>query len=194
MSMVKFMKKLLKQHKVDITRWLCLNGIPFNVSTSSEFWDIHEKHYDNYTVLSQITFNDNVAHYYWRFVISCAGKIMRGIQQHHGEPFLHVMHEMVTLEDGNNYLGASMSLIVDFDLYRLAVALIPNNVNHSSNYNADLLQKRLKETFELDIYLFTKPVSSDTTNAATDVTRFFSPRVVQVNCEMHQWIRVWSMA
>ena len=35
MSMVRFMKPSLKQHKVDITRWLYLNGIPFNVSTSS---------------------------------------------------------------------------------------------------------------------------------------------------------------
>ena len=35
MSMIKFMKPLLKQNKVDITRWLYLNGIPFNVSTSS---------------------------------------------------------------------------------------------------------------------------------------------------------------
>ena len=35
MSMVKFMKPSLKQHKLDITRWLYLNGIPFNVSTSS---------------------------------------------------------------------------------------------------------------------------------------------------------------
>ena len=35
MSMVIFMKPSLNQHKVDITRWLYLNGIPFNVSTSS---------------------------------------------------------------------------------------------------------------------------------------------------------------
>ena len=41
MSMVNFMKPPLKQHKVDITRWLYLNGIPFNISTSSEFWAIH---------------------------------------------------------------------------------------------------------------------------------------------------------
>ena len=47
MSMVKFMKLSLKQHKVDITRWLCLNGIPFNVSNSSEFRSIQEKYYDN---------------------------------------------------------------------------------------------------------------------------------------------------
>ena len=79
-----------------------------------------------------------------------------------------------------------MSFMVDFDLYRLAVELIPNNVNHSSNYNADLLQKILKETFELDISLFTKLVASDTTNSATAVARFFSPSAVQVDCEMHQ--------
>ena len=47
MSMVKFMKPLLKKHTVDITRWLHLNGIPFNVLTSPEFQDIHENHYDN---------------------------------------------------------------------------------------------------------------------------------------------------
>ena len=78
-----------------------------------------------------------------------------------------------------------MSFMVDFYLYRLAVALIPNNASHSSNYNADLLQKRLKETFELDISLFTKSVASDTTNLATAVERFFSPSAVQVDCEMH---------
>ena len=60
MSMVKFMKPSLKQHKVDITRWLYLNGIPFNVSTSSEFRAIHKKYYDNYNVISRISFNDNV--------------------------------------------------------------------------------------------------------------------------------------
>ena len=65
------------------------------------------------------------------------------------------MHAMVTLNDRNNYLGASVSFMVDFDLYILAVAFIPNNFSHSSNYNADLLQKILKETFELDISLFT---------------------------------------
>ena len=133
MSMVRFMKPSLKQHKVDITRWLYLNGIPFNVSTSSEFRAIHEKYYDNYTVLSRIIFNDNVAHDYRRFFIACAEKLTRGIYQHHGEPFLHVMHDMVTLNDGKNYLGASVSFMVDFYLYRLAVALIPNNVSHSSN-------------------------------------------------------------
>ena len=83
-------------------------------------------------------------------------------------------------------MGASVSFMVDFDLYRLAVALIPNNVRHSSNYNADLLQKILKETFKLDISLFTKLVASDTTNSETAVARFFSPRAVQVDCEMHQ--------
>ena len=144
MSVVKFMKPSLKQHKMYITRWLYLNGILFNVSTSSEFWGIHKKHYDNYTVLSYITFNDNVAHDYRRFFIACAKTLMRGIQQHHGEPFLHVMHYMVTFNDGKNYLGASVSFVVDFDVYRLAVALIPNNVIHSSNYNADFLHKILK--------------------------------------------------
>ena len=59
---------------------------------------------------------------------------------------------------------------------------ITNNVSHYSNYNADLLQKRLKEMFELDIYRFTKSVASDTTNLETDVECFFSPRDVQVNC------------
>ena len=42
-SMVKFTKPPLKQHKVDINRWLYLNGIPFNVLTSSQFWAIHKK-------------------------------------------------------------------------------------------------------------------------------------------------------
>ena len=78
MYMVKFMKPSLKQHKVDITRWLYLNGVPFNVSTSSEFRAIHENHYENYTVLSRITFNDNVAHEYRRFVIACAERLTRG--------------------------------------------------------------------------------------------------------------------
>ena len=96
------------------------------------------------------------------------------------------MHDIVTLNDSNNYLGASVSFMVDFDLYRLAVALIPNNVSHSSNYDADILQKILKETFKLDISWFTKLVASDTTNWETPVTRFFSTRAVQVDCEMHQ--------
>ena len=64
------------------------------------------------------------------------------------------MHDMVTLNNGKNYLGASVSFMVDFYLYRLAVTLIFNNVIHSSNYNVDLLQKRLKKTLELDISLF----------------------------------------
>ena len=75
MSMVKFMKPSLSQHKVDITRWLYMDGIPFNVLTSPEFRSIHEKHYDNYTVLSRITFSYNVSHYYQCFVIACAEKI-----------------------------------------------------------------------------------------------------------------------
>ena len=141
------MRSSLKQHKVDIARWLYLNGIPFNVSTSSEFCAIHENYYDNYNVISRISFNDNVAHDYRSFFIACSEKLTRGIYQHHGEPFLHAMHDMVTLNNGNNYLGAFVSLMVDFDLYILAITLIPNNVSHSSNYNADLLQKRLKETF-----------------------------------------------
>ena len=70
--MVKFMKPSLKQHKVDITRWRYLNGIPFNVSTSTEFWSIQQKHYNNYAVLSWIKFNDNIAHDYRRFVNTCA--------------------------------------------------------------------------------------------------------------------------
>ena len=42
MPIVKFMKPSLNKHKVDITIWLYLNGIPFNVSTSPEFRDIHK--------------------------------------------------------------------------------------------------------------------------------------------------------
>ena len=141
--------------------------------------------YDNYTFLSQNTFNDNVTHDYQRLVIYCAGKLTRGIQQHHGEKFLHVMHDMVTLNDVNNYLGASVSFMVDFDLYILDVAFITNCVSHSSNYNADLLQKILKETFELYIYQFTKSVDSDTNNLATAVVRF-NPRAVQFDCEIQQ--------
>ena len=169
-----------------ITRWLYLNGIQFNASTSSEFLAIHEKYYDNYTFLSQIAFNDNVAHDYQRFIISCAEKITRGIHQHHAEIFLHVMHDMVALNDGNNYLGVSVSFMVDFELYRLSVTLIPNNANNSINFNADLLQKILKEAFKLDTYLFTKSVASDTTNSTIALARFFYPRSVQVNCETHQ--------
>ena len=96
------------------------------------------------------------------------------------------MHDMVNLNDRNNYLGASVSLMVDFDLYRLAVKLIPNNVRHSSNYNADLLQKIPKETLKLEIYLFTQLVASYTTNSETAVSLFFYPRDVQFDCEMHQ--------
>ena len=36
------------------------------------------------------------------------------------------------------------------------------------------------------IYRFTKLVASETTNSATAVAIFFSPRAVQVDCEMHQ--------
>ena len=111
MSVVKIMKPQLYQHKVAITRWLYLNGIPFNVTTSPEFWAIYEKHYDNYTVLSLITFNNNVYHDYQCFVIECVDKLTHGIQQHHDEPFLHVMHNMVTLNDRNNYFGAPVSLM-----------------------------------------------------------------------------------
>ena len=99
---------------MDITRWLYLNGIPFNVSTSSEFWAIQKKYYEKYTVLSRITFHDNVAHDYRRFVISCAETLMCGIHKHQGEPFLHVMYDMVKLNNGKNYFGASVSFIVDF--------------------------------------------------------------------------------
>ena len=70
MAMVKFMKPSTNQHKVNITRWLYLNGIPFNVSTSPGFRAIHKKHYNNYTFLSRITSNDNVAHDYRCFVIA----------------------------------------------------------------------------------------------------------------------------
>ena len=66
------------------------------------------------------------------------------------------MHDMLTLNDGKNYLGESVSFIVDFELYRLAATLIPNNVIHPSNYNADIMQKILKETLELEISRFTK--------------------------------------
>ena len=66
-------------------------------------------------------------------------KLSLGIQQHHGEPYFYVLNDMVTLDDGNNYLGASVSLMVGFEFYILAVTLIPNNVSHSSTYNADLL-------------------------------------------------------
>ena len=38
----------------------------------------------------------------------------------------------------------------------------------------------------MDISLFTNLVASDTTNPATAVERFFSPRAVSVNCKMHQ--------
>ena len=72
MSMVNFMKPSIKQHKVDITRLLYLNGVPFNVSTYPEFLSIHEKHYENYTDLSQITFNKKSTHDYRHLFIACA--------------------------------------------------------------------------------------------------------------------------
>ena len=127
------MKPSLKQHKVDIARWLYLNGITFNVSNSTTYRAIHKKHYDKYTVIGPIKFNNNIAHGYQWFIIACAEKLMRRIQQQHGETFIHVIHDTVMLNDGDNYLGASVSFMVDFDLYRLAVTLIPNNVSHSSN-------------------------------------------------------------
>ena len=74
----------------------------------------------------------------------------------------------------------------DFDLYGLAFTLIHNNMSHSSKYNADILQKILKEIFKLGIYLFIKSVASDTTNSGIAVTRFLPPKAAQVNCEMHQ--------
>ena len=133
MSIVKFIKSSLNQHKANISRWLYLNGIPFNVSTFPGFWALHEKHYNNYTVLIRITFNENVANDYWRIFITCAEKLTRRIQQHHSEPFIHVMHDMVTFNNRKYYLGASVSFMVYFDLHRLTVILIPSNVSHSSN-------------------------------------------------------------
>ena len=38
----------------------------------------------------------------------------------------------------------------------------------------------------MDISQFTKPVASDATNSETYMARFFSPRAVQVDYEMHQ--------
>ena len=67
MYMVKFMKLLLNQHKLEISRWLYLNGIPFYVSTYTAFWAIHDNHYNNYTALSWYAFNNNVAHDYQLF-------------------------------------------------------------------------------------------------------------------------------
>ena len=88
------------------------------------------------------------------------------------------------VERREKLLGGFCVINGGFDLYILAVALIPNNAIHYSNYNADLLQKRLKETFKLEISQFTKSVASGTTDSATAVARFFSPRAVQVNYGM----------
>ena len=76
--------------------------------------------------------------------------------------------------------------MVDFDLYIFSLTLIPDSMRHSSDYNADLLKKILKEAFELEISQFTKSVASDTTNLETSMSRLFTPRAVQFYCEIHQ--------
>ena len=91
------------------------------------------------------------------------------------------------VEQQENYFWASVSFMLDFEFYRLAVVLIPNNVSHSSNYNVDLLQRRLKETSKLEIYRFTNLVASDIPNSETYVARFLFPMVVQFDREMHQF-------
>ena len=64
--------------------------------------------------------------------------------------------------------------------------MIPNDISHFNNYNVDLLQKILKETFELYISQFAKSMASDTANSETTVSRFFSPSADQVYCEIYQ--------
>ena len=79
MSMVKLKKPPLNQHKVDITRWLYLNEIPFNVLTSPEFFAVYKKRYNKYTSLIKITFNNNTSHDHQRFAIDCAETLTHSI-------------------------------------------------------------------------------------------------------------------
>jgi hypothetical protein len=101
-------------------------------------------------------------------------------------PFINLQHDMFNGPYGNNYLVASCSFILNFDLHVMAVKLTLNNVTHNSKYNANVLDTRLKAIYGYDFAASYCTVVSDTTNSATAVAKFFSSEAEQVNCEMHQ--------
>ena len=102
-----------------------------------------------------------------------------------GMRFVNVNHDMLNGPDGNKYLCASCSFIHDFYLNNVALKMKLNNKTHNSEYNAEILENSLKADYNCDYTNNERTVISDTINASTNVTGYFSEDTEQVNSEMH---------
>ena len=93
-----------------------------------------------------------------------------------GIHFVDVHHESFNGPGGNNYLGASCSVIHDFYLHIVALNMTLNNRTHGSEYNAEILEDSLKADYHFDFPNNERTIVSDTTNASTKVAKHLSRR------------------
>jgi hypothetical protein len=166
--------------------WIVATGTPFLKSQYPSFRRIFLKQYPAYTSLRRETFNEMMDADNNRFVECVKGMIHECKVWYLGMPFINVQHGMFNGTDGNNYLGASFSIIHNFDLHIVDLKLTLKNVTNNSNYNANVLDTELNAVYGFVFAASYCTVVSDTTNSATAVAEFFSSEADQVNCEMHQ--------
>ena len=67
----------------------------------------------------------------------------------------------------------------------MSLKLTLNKKTPDSEYNAEILENSLKADYNCDYTNNERTVISDTINASTNVTGYFSEDTEQVNCEMH---------
>ena len=169
-----------------IAKWLLLDGRPFNIIDSPNFKDMMAPVVKDYSTMSRTTFNDYIGFEIDRFRKTVSSMVRAASENVFGERFIHVMHDMWTGADHNNYLGFSISFIHDFSLVKVFLGLEKNNVSHHADYNAVLLEYSFLRNYDFDFAPWCRTVVSDTTPSATNVASQLSEDAEQINCEMHE--------
>ena len=169
-----------------IAKWLYLDGRPFHMIESPNFKAMMVPLVKDYTTMSRDTFNERIDFEINRFRERISKLANEASQHMYGEKFMHLIHDMWTGADGNNYLGFSCSFIWEMELIKVKLGLVKNNVSHEAKYNAVLLEHSLLKQYKFDFSQWCRSVVSDTTNCALNVGQEFSKDSDQVYCEMHE--------
>ena len=163
---------------------LIYDSVPYNTIQSPRFTKMFKSLLD-FKPMARETFINLLEVEFDKFIEKVVELLTRVVSLSFGRNFAQVLHDMWTSGATNNCMGSGISFVDDdFNWYFISCMLVVNNTSHGSKFNADLLREMYQDRFGMDISSFAKFMGSDTTNAATAVSRNFD-RVEQVNCEMH---------
>lgn len=170
-----------------IAKWLMSEGLPFNITQAESFLEMMRVTAGDtrFGVASRDTYDAATNARFCLFTKAISALLLFNAGSMFGLKFVNAMHDGWRIKSKDSITGVSLAFIDHCWKFRhIAVLATVMPDGHEALLVANMMKKRLRDVYDMDIMSVVKWIMSDTASAARAVANYF-PDMDQEDCAMH---------